>query len=476
MENNQTLKIGKKSFIVTAITLFTMIVAVGVLAQFIPTGEYTREIIDGVEVVDYDSFHYTNEEALPLYNIFLAPFKVLVSDYIITVIGIFIFIVAIGATISVLEKSHIIKYSLLKVINKYKDNKHTLLRIITLFFMAFGSFFGIFEEVIAFVPILIALAFMLKYDTMIGLGITVFATGVGFASATFNPFTLGVAQNLADVPLYSGILFRIATFIIMYFLTSEFIIRYAKKLDKDIKSSLTYEEDLLVRDKYKFEETMEYNQNIERATKVLYIFLALIMLTIVAGFFIPFISSILILLLAIIFVAAGITAGYVSKYSNKVLIDMLKGIPVLLPGVLLMILAVSVSYLLNEAKIMDTVLYNTTEVIKDYPPYLTVIIIFIFVMIVNFFIPAGSSKAILTIPILIPLAEVVGITKQTTIQAFIFGDGFSNVFFITNPILMICLGLTTATYLKWVKWTLKIQAVLFVVSCILLWIAVAINY
>ncbi len=476
MENNQALKIGKKSFIITTITLFTMIAAVGILAQFIPTGEYARIVIEGVETVDYNSFHYTNESPIPLYNIFLAPFKVLTSNYIITVIGIFIFIVSIGATISVLEKSQIIKYSLIKVINKYKNNKHKLLRIITLFFMIFGSFFGIYEEVIAFVPILIALAFMLNYDTMIGLGISVFATGVGFASATFNPFTLGVAQNLAGIPLYSGSLFRLVVFIVMYLITSEFIIKYAKKLDKNIKNSLTYNEDLLVRDKYKFEEIVERNENIENAIKVLYAYFTLIIITIIAGFFIPFISSILILLLAIIFLLAGISAGFVSKYSNKVFTDMLKGIPVLLPGVILMILALSVSYLLNEAKIMDTILYNTTQMIKDYPPGLTIVVIFIFVMIVNFFIPAGSAKAILIIPILIPLSQVVGISKQATVQAFIFGDGFSNVFFITNPILMICLGLTTATYLKWVKWTIKIQTLLFIISCLFLWIAIAINY
>lgn len=476
MEQNQVLKIGKKSFIVTAVTLFVMITIVGVLAQFIPTGEYTRQVIGDVEVVDYDSFKYTNQEALPLYNIILAPVKVLFSEYIITVLGIFLFIVAIGATISVLEKSGVIKYSLLKIIDKYKDNKHTLLRVITLFFMLFGSLFGIYEEVIAFVPILIALAFMLNYDTMVGLGISVFATGIGFASATFNPFTLGVAQNLAGIPLYSGLLFRIMIFIVLYFLTSQFIVNYAKKLDKNIENSLTYEEDLLVRDKYQFDAKVEHNPNLEQAIKVLYVFLGLIIATIIAGFFFPFISSILILLLAIIFVVAGIVAGYTSKYSNKVLSDMLKGIPMLLPGVLLMILAVSVSYLLNEAHIMDTILYNTTNVIKEYPAFVTVIIMFIFVMIINFFIPAGSSKAILTIPILIPLAEVVGISKQTTVQAFIFGDGFSNVFFITNPILMICLGLTTATYLKWVKWTIKIQALMFVFSCLFLWLAVAINF
>lgn len=476
MDNTQTLKIGKRSFIITAVTLFLMITLVGIIAQFVPTGSYVRTIVDGIEKVDYNSFEYTNEKAIPLYYILLAPFKVLASKYVISVIGIFYFIAAIGAAVTVFEKSGIIKYSLMKIINRYKDRKYLLLRIIILFFMGFSSIFGLFEELIAFVPIMVALSFMLNYDTMVGLGISIFAAGIGFASATFNPFTLGVAQGLANIPLYSGILFRVVVFIIMYIVTSQFIVMYAKKLDKNPEKSLTYKEDEVVRDKYKIDLDTTRNENLENAIKILYGFLALMFAFIFIGFFVKAISSILIILIATLFFISGIVVGYKSKYSNAVLKDMGKGILMLLPAVLLMILAVSITYLLEEAHIMDTVLYKATSFMQGYNVYVAILFIYLFVMSINFFIPAGASKALLTIPILIPITQAIGISEQTTVQAFLFGDGFSNIFFVTNPILMICLGLTTATYIKWVRWTIGVQAIIFIISTLLLFVAVAIGY
>ncbi len=476
MSTTNSLQISKKSLLITVITLFSIMILVGLIAQFVPTGAYSRIEVDGVEQVDYSSFSYTNVESLKLYRIFTAPFEVFGSKYIVNVIGIFYFIMAIGATFSVLEKSGVIHYLLMKIIKRYQNNKYKLLRIIILFFMLFGSVFGIFEEVIALVPILIALAFMIGYDTMVGLGISVFATGVGFASATFNPFTLGVAQNLAEVPLYSGILFRIVVFIVMYLITAFFIIRYAKKLERNPQKSLTYSEDLAVKSNFKLDLNLKFNPVLETAIKVFYGFLLTILLFIMLGFFVKVISDILLLIIATLFLIAGIVVGKVSQYTNTLTKDLLKGMALLLPGIVLMILAVSITYLLEEAQIMDTILYHAADFIGNYNQYVAITLIFLLVMIINFFIPGGSSKAFLVMPIITPLATIIGISSQTVVQAFLFGDGFSNIFFVSNPILMICLGLSVASYKKWVIWTFKIQAMLFVVSCLFLYLAVAIGY
>ncbi len=476
MSDTNSLTISKRSLIVTVITLFSIMILVGVIAQFVPTGSYLRHEVDGVMQVDYTSFEYTGESPLQLYRVFTAPFEVLTSKYIINVIGIFYFIMTIGATFAVLEKSGAIHYLLMKIINRYKEDKYKLLKIITLFFMLFGSVSGIFEEVIALVPILIALSFMIGYDTMIGLGVSVFATGVGFSSATFNPFTLGVAQDLAEVPLYSGIVFRIVVFIIMYFITTTFIVRYAKKIDANPKNSLTYNEDLTVKENFKLDLNTTYNPVLEKSIKVFYVFLIIILLFIILGFFIEAISSMLLLIIATLFLVAGIVVGKVSKYTDKLVRDLLKGMLLLLPGVVLMILAVSITYLLDEAHIMDTLLFHAANFIGDYNQFVAITLIFILVMIINFFIPGGSSKAFLVMPIIVPLGEIIGISSQTIVQAFLFGDGFSNIFFISNPILMICLGLSVASYKKWIVWTFKIQLILFIVSCLLLYSALAIGY
>lgn len=473
------IQISKKSFFSSVTILFILMIGAGILTKVIPAGVYERTIVDGREIIDPDSFRVISDVSYPIYRWFIAPIEVLWSPDALTVIVIIFFILFIGGTFAILDKSGILKYIMNSIVRKFGGNKYKLLAILTLFFMLFGSVFGIFEELVALVPISITLAYSLGWDSLIGLGMSGLASGFGFAAATFNPFTIGVAQKLAGLPPFSGILFRILIFTIIYTCLIIFLINYAKKIEKNPKLSLVYEEDKLQREKYKSEYTANemINLNLGKAVKVFIGFLLFIVLFIVSGFFIKGLSDLSLPLVAVLFLIGGLVSGKVSKYREKgILKDLFQGILGIAPAVLLILMAMSVKLIITNGKTMDTILYYASGRISSLSPYMAGMFIYLLVLFLNFFIGSGSAKAFLIIPIITPLTDLVGITRQVAVQAFCFGDGFSNMLYPTNAVLMIALGVTVVSYPKWFKWTIKLQATVFVITVLLIFAAIGFGY
>lgn len=471
------IQISKKSFFASVIILFILMIAAGILTKLIPAGSYSRIIIDGRETIDPNSFVFISDVNFPIYRWFTAPIEVLWSADALTVIVIIFFILFIGATFAILDKSGILKYIMNSIVIRFESDKYKLLAILTLFFMLFGSIFGIFEELVALVPISITLAYSMGWDSLVGLGMSALASGFGFAAAIFNPFTIGVAQKLAGLPAFSGIIFRLLIFGIIYSCLIIFLIRYAKKIEKNPKLSMVYEEDKLHKMKYKKEEIEIDNPKLKKAVRVFIGFLILIVALILAGFFIDGLSDISLPLVAILFLIGGLTSGKISKYREKgILKDLLQGLLGIAPAVLLILMAMSVKLIINNGGTMDTILYYASAKISSLSPYMAGFFIYLLVLFLNFFIGSGSAKAFLIIPIITPLTDLVGITRQVAVQAFCFGDGFSNMLYPTNAVLMIALGLTVVSYPKWFKWTIKLQSLVFLITVLLLFAAISFEY
>jgi len=209
-------QISTKAFLQSVAIIFFLMMTAGVLTRLIPAGQYNRNIIDGREAIDPNSFVLTTHPDYPVWRWFTAPFEVLGADGNITVIAIILFILLVGIAFAVMDKSGILKAVISRIIKKFGGRKYAMLMVISFFFMALGAFFGIFEEVIPLVPILIALAFSLGWDSLVGLGMSVLATNLGFSLAVFNPFTIGISQKLAELPLFSGAFPRILLFFAGY--------------------------------------------------------------------------------------------------------------------------------------------------------------------------------------------------------------------------------------------------------------------
>ncbi len=454
-------------------------IGAGILTRIIPSGAFERAVIDGKEAIVPNTFVFTDGEGYPIWRWFTAPFEVLWSEDAVTVIFIILFIFIIGGTFTVLDKSGMLKYIMRHLVLRFEGAKYKLMAALVLFFMLFGSVFGIFEELVALVPIVILLSYAMGWDSLTGLGMSALAAGFGFSAATMNPFTLGIAQELAGLPAFSGIIFRIAVFVICYTVLYFFLYRYAKKIEKVPERSYVYGEDRIQKEKYSDTRTLAALPNEKYLGKTVKIFsasLALVIIYIVIGFFVPALSSVSLPVMALVFLVGGLCAAAVSHYGGNILRDFIAGVGGIAPSALLIMMAMSVKHIITRGGIMDTILYYVSDSASDMGPYGAVIIIFLLVLALNFFVSSGSAKAFLLIPIIAPLAELVGLSKQVSVLAFCFGDGFTNMLYPTNALLMITLGLSVVSYPKWFKWTIPLQLFMLVLNILLLIFAVLIGF
>ena len=480
MNNNDAgLAISKKSFFSSVAILLLLMIGAGVLTHIIPSGAFERTVIDGKEAIVPGTFTFTEAGGYPVWRWFTAPVEVLWSSDAVTVIMIIVFICIIGGVFCALDKSGMLKYIMNVLVRRFENSKYALMAMLTLFFMLFGSVFGIFKELVALVPIVIVLSHALGWDSLTGLGMSALAAGFGFSAATLNPFTLGVAQEIAGLPAFSGVGLRIVVFLICYGILYGFLYRYAHRIEADPTRSSVYEEDLKQKEKYAdiaAIEVLPNEQYLGKTIKIFAVSLGLVIAYIVAGFFVPALSAVSLPVMALLFLIGGLLAAKASHYGGSIAKDFIAGIGGIAPSALLIMMAMSVKLIITAGGIMDTILYYVSEMVAEMGAYGASIMIFLLVLTLNFFVSSGSAKAFLLIPIIAPLAELVGLSKQVAVQAFCFGDGFTNMLYPTNALLMITLGLTVVSYPKWFKWTIGLQFCMLLVNCALLVLAVAIGY
>ena len=469
--------IGAKTYLATVSILLAILLAAGILTQVIPQGSFEREIVDGREVILADSYAETPDAPrLPVWRWFTAPFEVLAGEDGVTAIMIMVFLLLIGGTFLVLNESGILQCMLSAVIRRYAARKYVMLRVVVLICMLIGSVMGIFEEAVPLAPILVALALSLGWDSLVGLGMSVAAFGFGFAAGTLNPFTVGIPQSLAGLPAFSGLLFRIAVFAVVYLLFTGFLVRYAKKVEAAPETSLVADVDGKLRERFAFDGGGAEEPACRRGCALFLGAIGLVFLYILVGLFVPGLSDYSMPVMAVMFAAGGLAAGRAAGMKKGLWKSFGSGMLSIAPSLLLILLALSAKQIFYAGGIMDTVLYHSYSMIQGSNPYVSVALLFGFILVLQFFIAGASAKAFLVMPLVVPLVDMIGLTRQTAVQAFIFGDGFTNLIFPTNPVLLISLGLISISYGRWFKWIWKVQLALFVLSVLALWAAVALGY
>ena len=441
-----------KTFLSATIILIIMIFITGLLTYIIPNGDFNSETM---------TFVKSEQQGIPILMWIGAPILVLFSESGPLVIAIILFLLIIGGSIHILKETGIIEGIILGIVGKFKDNEFALLSVLTFAFMSFGSFIGIFEEVVPLVPLIIMLAKRMGWDDLTGLGVSLLATGLGFAAAVTNPFTIGIAQELAGVPVFSGALLRLIIFVSVYCVLVIFLYRRTKT-----HRSEPMGDEIIAETK------------VSRKAYIFFITLMLIMLIIVCA--VPFISALrdyTLPVIGIIFLIAGLGVGIISKGEVKWTIKQFAtGAKDMSPAIILILLATGIKHIMIEGHILDTILYEISKNITGKSPISAVFIVFAIVMILNFFIGSGSAKAFILMPILMPIMDLLGIGRQLGILAFQFGDGFSNVLYPTNAVLLITLGLSQISYERWIKFILPLQGVLLMLSFLWLTVAYFIGY
>ena len=464
-KQSQGINIGVRSFIIAIGIIFLLMVATYVLTLFVPGGEYARTVdAAGHTVIDpAGGFRYV-DGGIPFWKWLLSPFLVLGAEGSGTIIAVLIFLLVIGGVFNSLTAGGLMNYMLGKIVDRYGHVKYRLMSILILFFMGMGSLVGSFEEVIPMAPIVVALAIALGWDAVTGVAISLLATGCGFAAGIANPFTIGVAQGLAGLPMFSGMWLRIVSFILIYAVLLWFIRRHARKVERPADETGI---------------AVEYVQDerMDRGLKLFAVILTAGIVIVLSSSFIRVLQDYTMIIVALMFLVAGISSVLVSGMSVKELgRTFIGGIIAISPSVLMILMASSIKFTMVESKILDTLLHTAELMAGNMPKAGVILFIYLICLVMNFFISSGSAKAVLLIPIIAPLAQLFGISTQLAIIAFAFGDGFSNVIYPTNAGLLITLGLSDVSYGDWFRYSWRFQLINLVLTSAILLLGLAVGY
>ena len=469
--------IGIRSFLTVVLILSAVLIASGALSYFIPQGSFERTE-DGAIILG--TYVEKGVSGIAFWRILTAPFRVFASEDALTVIMISLFLLIMSGVFNMLDKTGGIKVCISRIMSKLKHSGGPIVCLTVLLFMLFGSFFGMFEELVSLLPLVIIFMLSMGMDSMTGLGACMLAACFGFSAAITNPFSVGlvpdvVANQGIEISIFSGAWLRVLFFGIVYFTLCVFLMLHLKKIEKDPTLSLSYEVDLEKR-KALEDVTIEH-QNEDKLFKAFGIFFLaqIVILVLVAS--ISALSGFVIPILSASFLFGGITVGLiVCEKKANVFRYLLSGAIAMLPAVVMIALASSVKLVMTESGIIDTIMNSVITLLEGKSKFLAILLIYILILFLQLFIGSASAKIILVMPIVMPIAMAIGLHPATVVLAYCMADGFTDVIIPTNPVLIVGLSMANVSYGKWVKWTWKLQVIVFGISLLMLLFAVGIGY
>ncbi|MBN1302472.1 MAG: putative basic amino acid antiporter YfcC [Melioribacteraceae bacterium] len=443
--------------------IFLLTILIAILTWIIPTGEYERITKDNRELVKNGSYHYVESNPQGIDAVLMAPIRGFVDASLI--IG---FVMIVGGAFGVFQKTEAVDSGIMAIAEahkKYEFLRKLLIPILMTIFALAGALFGMSEELIPFILVFVPMSLVLGYDSITGVAIPFVGAGVGFAGAFLNPFTVGIAQGIAELPIFSGMEYRIIAWFVLVFTSIIFVTKYANKVKNNPALSLTYEHDTEKKKSLKIGEAVSYNGIDKKHKAVLLTFLAGLLVVVFGvleySWFIEEICA--------VFLLTGIAVGIIGRLTIKEITDsFLKGAKDLIGTAFVIALARGILVIASDGKIIDSILYALSSGISELHPVVSGQAMFIVQTLINFFVPSGSGQAALTMPVMAPLSDLVGVSRQTAVLAFQFGDGFSNMIIPTSAVTMGVLTLAEIPWEKWARWILPLQLILFIIGLILL--------
>jgi len=447
----------------TYLLIFSLLVLIAAMTWIIPGGEYERTTMNGREVVVQNSFKYVDSNPQGFFDLFVSPLKGFVEAGLI--IG---FVLIVGGAFNVLARTQAID-SLINKLAKAHKNSKTLrtmfIPVLLLMFSLGGATFGMNEEIIPFVLIIVPICLALGYDSIVGVAIPLVGAHVGFASAFLNPFNVGIAQGIAEVPLFSGIGYRVICWIISTIVAILFLLYYVRKISKNPEASPTYKEDNERRKNEHFDHIYNNDNHFSLKHKLVLLTFALSLLMLVVGvveleWFIEEIAA----MFFIMGILVGIIGGLKSEELIKAFID---GAKDLVGTAFIIALARATLVISRDGHIIDTILYGLAPLIESSSPIFASQKMFVVQAIINFFVHSGSGQAALTMPIMAPLSDLAGVSRQTAILAFQLGE-YTNIIIPTSAVTMGALSMARVPWDKWAKWVLPLLIIFFILGFLLL--------
>ena len=523
----------------TFVIVFCCIVLAAMMTWLIKPGKYVQEQVDGESVM---TFYYQDQLPEPYaaefhaepqtWQVLSALFKGFEKQS-----GIIVFILIVGGAFWILSKSKAIDTGIMAFLRFTKKLErrrwiqkigvnNIIITLIMILFSLFGSVFGMSEETIAFTLIIIPLAISMGYDSIVGVCMVYVAAHIGFSGAMLNPFTIGIAQGIAGIPLFSGIGYRLVCWIVLTLVGIVFVLWYANKVKKNPMGSIVYEDDAYWRSQKTEDGSQKTEErstlNAQRSTSwwvyglvaaiLLYFAIrypmtdlrignntsTLPLLPIGAGLFLLigffalrkstayFILTLLfgtvyylivgvlgygwyIMEIASLFLFMGLCSGFaMGKGASDIAKLFLEGMGDILSAAMVVGLAAGIVIVLQDGGVIDTILYGLSKSMNNLGAIASTEIMYGIQTLINIVIPSGSAKAAITMPIMAPFSDLIGVSRQTTVMAFQFGDGFTNMITPTSGVLIATLGVARIPWEKWVRFIWKFILVLIVIGGLLL--------
>lgn len=512
----------------TFVIIGAVLLLCGVITWIVPAGEFDRQVVaegGGTEVIVPGSYHRVESapQTWQILGSIVEGFK--------RQAGIIVFILIIGGAFQILASSRAIDFGIKMFLERVHANRLVIVGSMLLFSL-FGAVFGMSEETIAFVVIFVPLAISMGYDSITGLLMVYVAAHIGFSGAIFNPFTIGIAQGLSGVPLFSGFEYRIVVWVILTAMIIAFTLWWAARVKKNPRLSPTYEIDSYWRDKMNEAADVDAvdsgsaEEGASGKRKNIGAWCAFIISSIAAVLFavfyprmrvsvggasaefilLPFVAGAYIIVsffalrknylyyilvnlaftiiflivgvlgygwyikeIASLFLAMGILCGMSCGFrANDICKEFLSGAKDILSAALVVGLAGGIIEILTAGKVMDTILFSLAQSMEGWGKGGTVSAMYGVQTVINLFIPSGTAKAALTMPIMAPFSDIIGLSRQATIMAYQFGDGFTNMITPTSAVLMGALGVAKIPYNIWLKWWWKYLLLFMLVGLLLL--------
>ncbi|MGB2579742.1 putative ion transporter superfamily protein YfcC [Elusimicrobium simillimum] len=443
--------------------IFGITIIMAALTWVLPAGSYDRVERDGRSYTVAGTYHSVERSGQGIADILQAPIKGFTQCA-----EIIIFIFITGAIFTIIERTGTISSIINNTAYFFANNpklKVLFIPVCMFIFSVGGAIFGMEEETLIFIPVFIPLALSLGYDSVVGVSIPFLGAWAGFCSAFMNPFTVGISQNIAQLPLYSGMGYRVLVWFICTSVIVAFVAWYGEKVRKHPKKSITYQDDLKKKESLNMHE-FKTKPAFSARHKIVAVVFALSMCFLVygvarLGWYITEIGA--------LFLGCGIICAAIGKLPlNKTTDAIIQGAGTMIGVAIMLALARGIVVVAGQGNILDTILNFIALLIGKLHPLLALQGMFVSHTIINFFIASGSGQSVLTMPIMIPLGDIIGLSRQAVILAYQFGEGWTNAIIPTAPVTIAAIGMAGISWIRWAKWILVLQVILFFVSMLLL--------
>ena len=460
---------AKKGFTMphTFVILFIIIAIAVALTWIIPSGEYTRieDPVSGSTVVDANSFQYVEDVSVnPLKVPMIIVQAFADNGDLITLI------LLSGGAIYMLTAAGALQALVAVIVRRFSKRVEVFIPLLMLVFALICTTQAV-NTFIGFAPITVMLALSLGLDSIVGVGIILLGGAVGFSTGTLNVSTTLVAQKIAELPNYSGIGYRWVCFVVYYIVTCFWLVRYAKKIQKNPRLNPMY--DLDQNSQFKSGSLDDFG-HLDTRKSLCILALVVALVVIVYGCIElawDFAEQ------SAVFLVLSVVVGFIAGFDvNRICAEFLTGTKKMLGAAFIIMFARAIGSVLNAGLITDTIVHAMAEVLTGLPAALLGVGMLAANTLINVVLTSGSGQAAAVMPIMIPLSDLLGVTRQTCILSFNFGDGFCNYILPTSTALMGILSAGNVPYDRWMRFMWKMFLIWFAVGAVLVVIAQLINY